>query len=359
MLSLALILTALAVTPQQAERAEKLAEKALTNIQAGKIKPAYNQVVQAVKLNPESARAHYVLGYLAFLVAQQGGPDSAGLLELAQQQFALASELDPSGVNGGLARGAMGSSTAHVPSLPVPEVVCPAGTERSFADAEAAFSRGDMPKARALYLAAIEGCPQNPTWKVYVGDTWFSEGNTVEAIAAYQEALKVDPCNWQAHRFLADAKMGLGITYRREAYGHLVDALACNPNYQEARGQLGSLMRDMPGNIHWPVAPPQASQAGMGEPWRGLAAERQKGLSAGMSALEAEKAAVIAVLATLQQSPTNDEVFVHLAKAQAEGKLEAAIFALLLDEPLFDAFLSWRPDHLDAFRDYVAEVPLP
>lgn len=359
MLSLALILTALAATPQQAERAEKLAETALNNIHAGKIAPAYTQVVRAVELNPESARAHYVLGYLAFLVAQQGGPESENLMALAQKQFTLASELDPTGVNGGLARGALGSSAAQVPSLPVPEVICPAGTERSYADAEAAFARGEMPKARALYLVAIEGCPQNPTWKVYVGDTWFSEGKTAEAIAAYQEALTVDPCNWQAHRFLADAKMGLGIGYRKEAYDHLVDALSCNPNYQEARGQLGSLMRDLPGNIHWPVAPPQARQADMGEPWRSLAAERQRGLSAGMSAMEAEKAAVTTVLSTWRQAPTSDEVFVRLSRAEAEGKLEAAIFALLLDQPLFDAFLTWRPTHLDTFRDYVAEAPLP
>jgi tetratricopeptide (TPR) repeat protein len=359
MLTLALILTALAVTPKQAERAEKLAEKALNNIEARRIAPAYKQVVRAIELNPESARAHYVLGYLAFLAAQQGGPESANLMAMSQQQFALASELDPTGVNGGLARGALGSSPEYAPSLPVPEVVCPAGTERSYDEAEAAFARGDMPKARALYLAAIDGCPGNPSWKVYVGDTWFSEGKTAEAIAAYQDALKVDPCNWQAHRFLADVKMGLGTGYPNEAYGHLVDSLSCNPNYQAARGQLGSLMRDLPGNIHWPVAPPQASQAGKGEPWRSLAAERQKGLSTGLSAIDAEKAAVIATLAQWRQAPTKDEVFVRLAKAEEEGKLEAAIFALLLDEPLFEAFLSWRPANLEAFRDYVAGVPLP
>lgn len=167
----------------------------------------------------------------------------------------------------------------------------------------------------------------------------------------YEHALVLDPCNWQALRFLADHKVKNG--QPDEAYVHLVDAMACNPNYAEGRGALAEVVASGSVPIRWPEAPPQTLQVDAGGPWTALAAERARALGTGVTPMEAERVAVKAALATWRAQPSANEAFRLLSDAEAAGTLDPAIYALLLDRPLFPEFLAWRDAHRAEMVAYI------
>ena len=340
------------LTPRQA-RAEALAVEAQDALGRGDYLTALKQMEKALGKNPDNVRAHYVRGVLAEVVAA-GSTDpkeARQVLVVAQADFTYVSQQDPDGILGGLARGRLTGQTARRPSLPVPEVTCPPEAQAAFDAAEAAFSRHDAKTAEQFYATAVAACPANPTWQVYLGDAYFVQNDRPEAMRHYERALAVDPCNWQAHRFLADQYIGAG--QDPDAYAHLVEALACNPNYAEARGAMGEVVARGSVPLRWPDAPAQGAQAAAGEPWATLAAERTRALTGGATPMDAERAAVKAALVAWRAKRTANEAFRLLSDAEAAGRLDAAIYALLLDAPLFPEFLTWRAAHRDELAAYI------
>lgn len=339
-------------TPKQ-RKAESMAQEAQAALDRGDFEDAFQLARRALKKDEDNVRAHYVRGVLAELVgtAAENEADRKAALLLAQVDFTYVSQADPDGILGGLARGRLTGRNDKRPSLPVPEVGCPPEAVAAFDAAEVAFSRHDAKTAEQLYLVAVEACPTNPTWQVYLGDAYFVQNDRAEAIRRYERALVIDPCNWQAHRFLADQYIGAG--NGAQAYAHLLDALSCNPNYAEARGAMGEVVRSGSVPLRWPDAPSQAGQPGAGGAWAMLAAERATAQGAGGSPMEAERAAVRAAIGKWRAAPTADPAFRLLSDAEAAGTLDAAIFALLLDAPLFPEFLTWREAHRGDLRAYI------
>lgn len=334
-------------------KAAEYASQAHDALQEGRIEEAYKLADKALKKDGANVRAHFVRGMILLVLAGETQEEDKQKMFIAYSRSDLefVSKNDPEGTLGGIARGFLSGGGQGRPSLDVPAVTCPDASVSAFNAAEQAFSHQDFPTARVAYLLALEGCPQNPTWHVFLGDVYFAEGDRAEALRRYDRALALDACNWQAHRFIADHAVTSG--QLDVAYDHLVDAVSCNPNYAEGRGSMGDLLRSSGGKYRWPDAPSQGVEAQSGEPWATLAAERAKAVEAGASRMDGERVGVKAALAAWRAAPTENEVFRLLDEAEAAGKLDHAIYALLLDKALFESFLAWRVDHRAELADYI------
>lgn len=340
------------LTPKQV-KAEEEAGAAYEAFEKGDIAGCWKLVEKALRKDPENVRARYLRGviFAALAVQEKDAQRQKDMFIVAQADLAFVAKADPNGVLGGIARSFLTGKGEGRPSLDVPEVQCPEAALRAFDTAETAFSRHDYATARVAYLLAIESCPQNPTFHVYLGDAYFADGDRAEAIRRYEHALVIDPCNWQALRFLADHKIKNG--QPGEAYTHLVDAMSCNPNYAAGRGSLAEVVSAGSVPIHWPDAPTQTLQVDAGEPWTTLAAERARAFAAGATPMDAERTAVKAALVAWRAKPTANETFRLLSDAETAGRLDEAIYALLLDRPMFPEFLAWRATHRAELVAYI------
>lgn len=345
-------LAADARTPRQ-RRAEEHAVAAHVAFEQGDVASCWKLVEKSLRKDPQNLRARYLRGaiFAALAFQEEDGKRQAEMFAVAKADFAFVAKGDPNGVLGGIARGFLTGKGEGRPSLDVPPVACPEAATTAFNTAELAFSRHDFATARVAYLLAIESCPQDPTFHVYLGDAYFADGDRAEAMRRYEHALVIDPCNWQALRFMADHEVKIGEP--GAAYGHLVEAMACNPNYAEGRGSLAQVVATGSVPIRWPDVPPQVRQVDAGEPWTTLAAERARALAAGATPMDAERAAVKATLVAWRAAPTANEAFRLLSDAEAAGTLDHAIYALLLDRPLFPEFLAWRATHRPELAAYI------
>ncbi len=339
-------------SPRQ-RKAEEMAAQSQEALQAGRVDEAFELAQKALKKDGGNVKAHFVRGMVLLLLAGQETDvkQQATLIDYSRSDLDFVSKNDPEGVLGGIARGFLSGGGKTRPSLTPPPVTCSDASVSAFNAAEQAFGRQDFATARLAYLLALEGCPDNPTWHVFLGDVYFSEGDRAEALRRYDRALAIDPCNWQAHRFIADHAIGAG--NMDLAYDHVVDALSCNPNYAEARGSMGDIVRGAGGTLRWPDAPSQGMEAQSGEPWATLAAERARAIEGGASKMDGERIGVKAALVAWRAAPTDNEVFRLLDEAEGAGKLDHAIYALLLDKALFESFLAWRGEHRAELADYI------
>lgn len=306
---------------------------------------------KALRLAPEHVEAHF---FLAEALARRcsGQPCPEAEVDRMFTSFELVARQDPTGVLGGLARGVLAALRPPPGGAPLTYVgpPCPPEAEAAFEQAEAAFAEARLEVALERYTEAARACPAHPTYEVWRGDALYGLRRYDEAVAAYTHALELEPCYWVAHRFLADTLLAKGDA--RGAFDHAVWAVACNPTYAEGKGTLGSILTSAGGRLPWPTVPARAAQPTAAAPWPEVAARRAELLAGGADALDAEREALRAVLPT---APAEFEWAV-LRAADKDGKLDAAIFLTLLDEPLHAAFLAWRVDHAEELRALVGSL---
>jgi superkiller protein 3 len=86
---------------------------------------------------------------------------------------------------------------------------------------------GDYPGAVRIYRRGLAVAPENVELLNSLGFALFQQGESREALAALEKALKVDPKHWKAHNNLALAAIDLGELEVAEA--HYRESLAIAP----------------------------------------------------------------------------------------------------------------------------------
>src|SRR5262249_21627824 len=99
--------------------------------------------------------------------------------------------------------------------------------EAAIKEGEAAFARRDFAAARRAYQRALRLDPRLYTAPLFVGDSYFAEGQLPRAGAWSARATLVDPDRETAHRYLGDALSKSGKP--AEARDKYVDAVIAEP----------------------------------------------------------------------------------------------------------------------------------
>lgn len=335
----------------RARKADAWADAARVAYEQGDDAGAMAKAAKALRFAPEHVQAHFFQGE-ALARRCSGQPCAEADLERMFTSFELVARQDPTGVFGGLARGVLAALRPPPGGAPLAYEgpSCPADAVAAFEQAEAAFAEARLEVALERYTAAAAACPAHPMYEVWRGDALYGLRRFDEAAAAYTHALELEPCYWVAHRFLADTLLAKGDA--RGAFDHAVWSVACNPTYAEGKGTLGSILTSAGGRMPWPTVPTRAAQPTAAAPWPQVAARREALLAAGAAPLDAEREALREALPT---APAEFEWAV-LRAAEQDGKLDAAIFLMMLDEPLHASFLQWRVDHVADLRALVGSL---
>lgn len=327
-------------------RTEKKAEKAAKAADGGDYERAITLGLEVLEKDPVNVDAAWAVGCGAAMLLLNGGvPDdqSQTLRTGAVALLGVAAQDPQNPVRAAMARGLITDLTGSAFVLPRVDPVCPDAALGVYGAAESAFGKGEMGLARALYERAIEACPANATWIVYMGDTWM-DTDTGLALAAYERALAIDPCHPQAHRFAADVLMRSDTEEGvRRGYDHAIAAVACDPTYDEGWATLEVYVQADGARVV-PRSPPAADAEGYRVYQDALAA------TPGDDPLQRRETAIREVF---KQGPPETPLWTLLLDASGKGLLEEAILFELLDEELSDAYLSQRAPRLVQLRAYV------
>jgi len=300
--------------------------------------------------DPDNLDAAWAVGAtMATLLGSGSVPAEkrAALRDATAGMLALAAQDTGNPVRAATARRLRAELVGDTVMLPRTEPSCSADSVATFDQAESAFGQRHMEDARALYTKALEGCPTNAAWVVYMGDTWMDEDQQ-QALATYAHALTVDPCQPQAWRFTAD------VLLRHEPFSEVAEqarqaslaALACEPTYDEAWITLGGVLSS---SGQTPVARFQPGDDGPG--W----AVYQQALTTAEGADPLARR-VAAVRAVLRQGPPETPLWGLISNASGKGMLEEAILFDLLDQELIPVYLAQRVDRLPRLKAYVEAV---
>ncbi len=362
---------------RKARRAQELSDRAMELLAAGDAEGANRKIGKALRKDPDDPRHHFRQAEIyTTLAARVGEPVLQALLEqgAAMHYQWVAENTQPGDLLGVLAGMNLVEESAW---LVLPEPSCTEQAQAHWDRAEQAFGQRDVAGAKLAYAQAVELCPEHPTLRVYYGDAFHLEHDFDSALEQYTEALELEPCHWQAHRFMADTHIARG--EGEGALDHLVDAVACNPGYDPAWAQLGSVLAYLGVELRAPQVDKLQmlslvaadSLPGGKEPssevsinarvWTlyAQALEAQRATEGG-SAIEQERAAVRAALAGVGAELAGRAwklpgllPWAQLAQAERDGMLDAAIFVFLHDASLAEDFVAWRDDNHEAFGEWI------
>jgi len=182
---------------------------------------------QAVRLNPDSVRAHSDLGNALSRVPNR--------LEEAIGEYRAALRIDP---DSPIPHNNLGNTLAETGRL-----------EEAIAEYRTALRlKPDYPEARANLAAALAAGPGSAERHYNLGVSLSQEGRTAEAVAEFEAALWLKP-NY------ADAENNLGVTlgqmpeHSGEAIAHFQAALKLRPDYADAHYNLGIALANRPGSM--------------------------------------------------------------------------------------------------------------
>ena len=225
--------------------------------QRGELGPAWQEMNTVVRLEPNSAQAHYELGRLAGYIANgpatSAGRDtglSAGDLRamalsetekassLAPHDFNMRLELSQMELNSGRKKDAQADALGAIPlaSTPAERALGHVALARAYA------STGDEMRGEAEYKKAIQEDPSSGAAYVGLGEIALFQQNTAQAGRYFNEAVLHAPD-------FAPAYAALGQLYsqanqRAEALGTLQKAVALDPEDWQSQFELGKLLME-------------------------------------------------------------------------------------------------------------------
>ena len=170
----------------------------------GKYKEALACYVEAVRLKPNYAEAHYDLGSIML---------KQGRLDEAIEHLTIAVKHDPAFAH------------AHI-NL-----------------GKALIEQGKLPEAAVHLAEAVRLTPDDAEARYNLGTLLFMQGKADEAIVCFSEALRLNPNYGEAHGNLGIALIRQGKT--GEGATHLAAASRLNPNNPEAHHNLGLALLDL------------------------------------------------------------------------------------------------------------------
>ena len=195
--------------------------------QPDRLADATAHLEQAVRLNPDSVRAHSDLGN-----ALSRLPDR---LQEAIGEYRAALRIDP---DSPIPYNNLGNTLAHTGRL-----------QEAIAEYQTALRlKPDYAEARANLAAALEAGPDSAERHYNLGVSLSQQGRAAEAVAEFEGALRLKP-NY------ADAENNLGVTLTRmpprsgEATAHFQAALRLRPDYADAHYNLGIALANTPGGM--------------------------------------------------------------------------------------------------------------
>ncbi len=169
-----------------------------------------------------------------------------------------------------------------------------------------------------LWQVTVARRPTNPRAQSTLGQTLFNLGQTKEAIACYQEALRLDPDHFEAHNNLGIAFLDAGRL--ADAYPHFAAAARLRPEYAQVHSNLGMALNSL-GKPE--EALPFCERAVQLEP---TYAEARSNLAVVLNALGRHDAAAAACHEALRLRPNYAEAYANLGLAlEGLGQPLAAI----------------------------------
>jgi len=195
--------------------------------QPGSLADATAHLERAVRLNPDSVRAHSDLGNAFSRVPNR--------LEEAIGEYRAALRIDP---DSPIPHNNLGNTLAETGRM-----------EEAIAEYRTALRlKPDYAEARANLAAALAAGPQSAERHYNQGVSLSQAGRAAEAVAEFEAALRLKPD-------YADAQNNLGVALGQmpersgEAIAHFQAALKLRPDYADAHYNLGIALANRPGSM--------------------------------------------------------------------------------------------------------------
>jgi tetratricopeptide (TPR) repeat protein len=266
--------------------------------------------------------------------------------------------------------------------------------EEAMREGEAAFAKGDFPKAIEMYQRALLFDPNLYEAALFTGDVYYKSAEQRKAGEWFARAIAINPDRETAYRYWGDSLMKQGRV--TEAGDKFVEAYIAEPYSRMARagivnwGQrvnvsLAHPKVDIPTN----VVPKQKGEltinidanalknddkSGSGAAWMVYGLVRASWFSSEFSkqypnekqyrhSLKEEVAALRAATKVLAEQKNSDPKNVDrslqiVMKLDKEGLLEAFILLALPDEGIANDFAAYRRTNVDNLRRYVNQYVL-
>ena len=266
--------------------------------------------------------------------------------------------------------------------------------DEAMRDGEAAFSKGDFPKALEHYQRALLLDPNLYEAALFIGDVHFKSAEQIKAGEWFERAIKIDPNRETAYRYWGDSLMKQG--HVTEAGDKFVEAFIAEPYSRLARAGLINWAErvniglahprvELPANVDKknekettitldPNMLKKGDKSGSSAAWMTYSLVRASWATEEFAkqypkektyrhSLKEEAAAMRAALKVLDEQKTANATNVDpslqiIRKLDKEGLLEAFILLALPDAGIANDFVAYRQTNIDKLRRYVKQYVL-
>ena len=254
-------------------------------------------------------------------------------------------------------------------------------------EGEAAFGKGDFPKAVEMYQRALMLEPKLYEAALFIGDVYFKSAEQVKAGEWFARAIQINPDRETAYRYWGDALMKQGKV--TEAGDKFVEAYIAEPYIRLARsgfvswGDRVNLTRAHP-RVEFPAAVnkktdnqttitldpnmlDKGDKDGSAAAWVLYSFTRASWVTSEFAkqypdektyrhSLKEEATAIRAALKSLEKKgPTSDRSLQILQKLDKDGLLEAYILLAMPDAGIASDFAAYRKTNTENLRRYVKQ----
>lgn len=242
--------------------------------------------------------------------------------------------------------------------------------EEAMREGEAAFAKGDFPKALESYQRALLLDPKHYEAALLIGDIYFKSAEQVKACEWFARAIEINPDRETAYRYWGNSLIKQGRV--SEAADKFVEAYITEPYSREARaGFIQYAERVNVALAHPPVELP--ASVGSSAAWVTYGLVRANWASteflkqypdekAYRHSLKEEAAAMRAALKVLDEKKSRikdvDPSLQIIRKLDKEGLLEAYILLAMPDEGIAQDFKAYRTSNIENLRRYVKQYVL-
>ncbi|MEN3326834.1 MAG: hypothetical protein V7638_1641 [Acidobacteriota bacterium] len=252
-------------------------------------------------------------------------------------------------------------------------------------EGEAAFAKGDFPKAVEMYQRAVMLDPKLYEAALFTGDVYFKTADQVKASEWFARAVAINPDRETAYRYWGDSLMKQGKV--TEAGEKFVEAYIAEPYSRLARAgfvnwgdkvhlQLSHPRVDVPTNVTQKdkgttitldanIFGKDGKKDGAAAAWMmyGIIraswqtefAKQYPNEKAYRHSLKEEAAALRGALRAVTKDKVEDPSIQVLRKLDTEGLLEAFILLALPDEGIANDFTAYRKTNVADLRRYVKQ----
>lgn len=342
----------------------------------GKYEPALAKLQAAASAAPQASLPLGATAYVLYQAAAVNPAQAGALRDRARVQAQAALRLngdDPLAQETLRMLDAVGPSPLHAPN--------PAAA-KSLADGEALFTQGRYDDALARYQEAMRLDPQASAAWVAAGDCWFMRKDWAQAAALFRKATEIEPRNAQAWRFLSDALMAQGD--RGGAERALESGIAADPaqlpdwsKLAQLRQQEGKPLKplhlqrgtrvstDADGKVKLEVDADLQKRSTVADNGMRLAvgvmeakactADTQHKRSAYDIEMEAWRGALQSIdeITAKGGEAPSDPALVQMRTFARDGQLEPAVLLLLYRESYRPALEAWVGAHPDGVRTFI------